>query len=132
MYLQIISAILLLLNKIFLIKSPKWLGWVCGILGVIFINIFYFRIIAEQKSNLWIMIVSNSALIFLMFYGLLVVLIKGKKILENLLEKYNIFFKIVVISITFIICIFLFIKLIKAELVIVQFIYSASVLFGTL
>lgn len=131
--LQIISAVLLLLNKWFLARSPKTLGWICGIVGVIILTIYlYIQMIFGHKANLWIMIINNLALIPLMFYGFMVVVAKEKSHLKSFLEKWNIAFKIIVISITLSVCLFLLIELISAELVIIQFIFTISSLSGTL
>ena len=70
--LQIVSALLLFLNKYF-IRRKKAIGWIYGIIGAIVITIyFYLQMVWQHKANLWIMVVLDIALVILMSYGYIV------------------------------------------------------------
>ncbi len=130
--LQIISALLLLLNKFYVFKQ-KTIGWTFGIWGTVAITIyFYLQMILQNIGNLWIMIVYDIALLFLMIYGYLVSSSIKNKHLYGVLKKWNLVFKISVISVTSITCFILLIQAVTAKLVLVQFFSVLGGLLGTL
>jgi hypothetical protein len=130
--LQILSAILLLLNKYFVFKR-KTIGWTFGIWGTIAITIyFYLQMILEDQGNLWIMIVYDVAIIFLMIYGYLVSVSDNNTHLAEIFKKHSLLFKVVIVSITFIVCLGLLVQAINANLVIIQFLSAVGGLAGTL
>ncbi len=130
--LQILSAILLLLNKYFVFKR-KTIGWTFGIWGTIAITIyFYLQMILEDRGNLWIMIVYDVALLFLMSYGYFVSISDTSIRLREMFKKYSLLFKIAVVSITFIVCLGLLVQAINANLVIIQFLSAVGGLAGAL
>ncbi len=132
--LQILSALLLLLNKFYVYKK-KTVGWVFGIWGTIVISIyFYLQMVLQDRGNLWIMIVYDGALLFLMIYGYLVsVTAKSKNVrLNEHLKKWNLRFKITISSLTITVCLFMLIQAITANLVVVQFLSAVGGLLGTL
>lgn len=129
---QIISAILLLLNKIYL-RQKKAISWIYGIVGMIMLAVyFYLQMILQHKENLWILIVLNIALVALMSYGYLVAMAENSHNLKRILKNWNIIFKIIVIIITISVCSLLLVKAINSQLVIAQFIFAVTVLVGTL
>ncbi|MCE9585527.1 nicotinamide mononucleotide transporter [Candidatus Nomurabacteria bacterium] len=130
--LQIISALLLLLNKYFVFKK-KTIGWSLGILGTITITIyFYLQMVLEDRGNLWIMVVYDVALIFIMIYGYLVSSSVKKHNLNKVLKKWNLIFKIVIFTITTVVCIFFLIQAINENLVLIQFFSVLGGLVGTI
>ncbi|HRH30980.1 MAG TPA: nicotinamide mononucleotide transporter [Candidatus Paceibacterota bacterium] len=129
--LQIISALLLLLNKYY-VRKKKTIGWSLGIWGTVSITIyFYLQMVLQNKGNLWIMIVYDIALICLMIYGYLLSSSKNNK-LSNLLRKWNVVFKFVVSFVTIVVCVFLLIQAVSANLIVIQFLSAIGGLVGTL
>lgn len=132
--LQILSALLLLFNKIFVFKK-KTIGWTFGIFGVIVITIyFYLQMILEHKPDLWIMIVYDCALFVLMVYGYIVTHSNEQVKLRKTLLRYGVAFKAIVVSITTFVCLFLLAKAAGADkmLKVVQFFSAIFGLIGTL
>lgn len=132
--LQIISALLLLLNKIFVFKK-KTIGWTFGIFGTIVISIyFYLQMVLEHKPDLWIMIVYDCALLVLMVYGYIVNHSNHQIKFKKTLVRYGVAFKVVVVSITTFVCLFLLAKAAGADktLKVVQFLSAVFGLIGTL
>ncbi len=130
--LQILSALLLLLNKFYVYKK-KTIGWTFGIWGTVSITIyFYLQMVLQHKLNLWIMVVYDIALLFLMIYGYLVSSSFHNSFLSEKLKRWDLLFKSLVVSITGLVCLVLMIKAINAELVIVQFLSAVGGLIGTL
>ncbi len=159
--LQIISSILLLLQKIFMILKEDIISkssflkkltsilpinawaWIVGIFGIIALSAcLYLQTIIENRSDLWIMVFSNSASAPIMCYALLVVLAKEGSSWKGFLEKWNITFKIIMIILTISVCIMLFIRAFTVDLdvlsvkqrvsLILQLALSATSLLGTL
>lgn len=130
--LEVVSALLLLLNKIF-VRKKKTIGWVFGILGTIMVTLFfYLQMVWEHKGNLWIMVVYDIALFFLMVYGYLVSSSVKNPPREAFLKKWNVVFKLIVVSITTLVCLIFLIQAITANLVFVQFFGALGGLVGTL
>jgi len=130
--LQVVSALLLLLNKFYVFKK-RTIGWTFGILGTVTITAyFYLQMTLEHKLNLWIMIVYDVALFFLMIYGYLVSHSVKNIHLNEILKKWNVPFKVVVVSLTIMVCSFLLKKAITADLVVEQFLSAVGGLVGTL
>lgn len=131
--LEIISALLLLLNKIFLRTRNKIIGWMFGICGSIAVTLFfYLQMVLEHKGDLWIMVVYDFALFFLMVYGCLVSFSVTNPRRGNFLKKWNLVFKSIVVSITTIVCFLLLIQALTADLIFVQFLGALCGLLGTL
>ena len=130
--LQIVSALLLLLNKIF-VYLDKAIGWIFGALGAFVINFyFYFQMTREHKQNLSLMFVLDIALIILMMYGYLVARSETGEKLKEFLKKWNILFKTIVTIITISVCTLFLIETVASKLMIVQFVFAIGSLFGTL
>lgn len=130
--LQIISATLLLLNK-FYVQKKNVIGWAYGILGTIAIALyFYFQMIVQHKTNLWIMVMFNIVLVPLMSYGYFVARTKKDSLWAKRLRKYNVPFKFLVMVITISVCSVFLVKAIVSQLIILQFIFACTLLFGTL
>lgn len=129
---QIISAVFLLLNKIYL-RQKKAISWIYGIIGMIILAIyFYLQMILQHKENLWILIILNIALVVLMSYGYLVAMAENSHNLKKILKDWNVIFKIIVVTITLLVCSLLLIQAINSQLVIAQFIFAVTILVGTL
>ena len=125
--LQIISALLLFLNKYY-VRREKAIGWIYGILGAIAITIyFYFQMILQHKENLWIMVVLDIALVFLMSYGYLIAAEK-----KGIFKKWNVLVKAIIVSITIFVCMLLLFEALTSKLVLVQFFFAITLMFGTL
>lgn len=130
--LQIISALLLLLNKYYVFKK-KTIGWTFGILGTVAITIyFYLQMIWEDKGNLWILVVYDCALLVLMIYGYLLSSTAHNFGLSKVLKKWNLVFKIGVAAITITICLVLLFQALTANLIVIQFLSAIGGLIGTL
>lgn len=130
--LQVLSALLLLLNKFFVFQK-KTIGWILGMFGTVAITIyFYIQMTFEHKGNFWIMIVYDIALFFLMMFGYIISLSKANVILNNKLKKWNVPFKVVTVTITICVCFFLLLQALTANLVMIQFLSSFGGLMGTL
>lgn len=132
--LQILSALLLLFNKIFVFKK-KTIGWTFGILGTIVVTIyFYLQMVLENKLNLWVMIVYDCALFLLMVYGYLTTHSNEELRLRKSLMRYNLTFKIVVVTLTLLVCSFLVIRATNADtsLMVIQLFSAVFGLVGTL
>lgn len=132
--LQVLSALLLLLNK-FYVYRKKTVGWIFGIFGTVAITIyFYLQMILENRGNLWIMIVYDVALLFLMIYGYLVSSsAKNKDVrLNDFLKKWNLRFKITISALTTAVCLFMLVQALTANLVVIQFLSAVGGLLGTL
>jgi hypothetical protein len=130
--LQIVSALLFLLNKFYVYKK-KTIGWIFGIFGTIVIAIyFYLQMIWQHRGNLWIMIVYDIALFFLMVYGYLVLSSIKNVQLNIFLKRWNLLFKIIVVLITFITCLILLFQAINEQLIFLQFFSTLGGLIGTL
>ena len=130
--LQILSAVLFFLNKIY-VRQKKAIGWIYGIIGAIVITIyFYLQMILQHKANLWIMIVLDIALVFLMLYGYLVAKSKKGTKFKEYLEKRNLLFKSIIVAIIIFVCTLLLIEAITSQLVIIQFFFAILTMFGTL
>ncbi len=130
--LQILSALLLFLNK-FYVRRKKAIGWIYGILGAIVITVyFYLQMVLQHKANLWIMVVMDIALVILMTYGYLVNRSEKGDKLKDLLKKWNVLFKTIVIIVTIVVCGLFLIEAISSDLVILQFVFAVGSLFGTL
>lgn len=130
--LQIFSALLLLFNKVFVYKK-KTIGWILGILGAVFVTIyFYFQMLLQHNLNLWIMIIYDIALFFLMVYGCLVSTSKQNPKLHSFLEKNGLTFKIIVATLTIAVCSYLLIEAMLAKIIVVQFFSALGGLVGTL
>lgn len=131
-FLQILSALLLLLNKIF-VRRKKTIGWVFGIWGTVAITIyFYLQMKLGLQENLWIMVVYDISLIFLMIYGYIVSSSHTSEKRKQLIKKWNVHFKITVVSITIIVCAYFLYSAITAQLVFIQFLSAVGGLAGTL
>jgi hypothetical protein len=130
--LQILSALLLLLNKFFVFQK-KTIGWILGMFGTIAITIyFYIQMTFENKGNFWIMIVYDIALFFLMAFGYIIALSKNNAVINSLLQKWSVPFKVITVTITVGVCSFLLLQALTANLVIIQFLSSVGGLMGTL
>lgn len=130
--LQILSALLLLLNKFYLRKKNP-IGWLYGIFGATIIAIyFYLQMVLENKPNLWILVVFDIALIVLMFYGYLVAKTSSLKKLQTIFKKFGLLFKVLVIFLSICVSAFLFIQSSRSTLVFSQFIFASATLFGAL
>lgn len=130
--LQIFSALLLFLNKYY-VRKKKAIGWIFGVLGAIVITIyFYLQMKLQHKANLWIMVVLDIALVVLMTYGYLIARAKDGNRIKDLLKKWNVLFKGIVLIVTVFVCVLLLIQAITAQLVVIQFIFAVTSLFGTL
>ncbi|MCX6757519.1 MAG: hypothetical protein NTZ44_01385 [Candidatus Nomurabacteria bacterium] len=130
--LQILSSIFLLANKYFWLKR-KPSGWIHGIIGMIILTVcLYIQMVFKNESNLWIMIVSNLTAIPVMMYGYLIAVTKNGSRFENLLNRWNLTFKIIVIVLTFFVCILILIEAITTSLLIIQFILTSMASIGTL
>lgn len=130
--LEVVSALLLLLNKIF-VRKKKTIGWVFGMFGTVMVTIyFYLQMVLENRGNLWIMVVYDVALFFLMIYGYLVSSSVKNPPRVAFLKKWNVVFKLIVVSITTVVCLIFLIQAITADLVFVQFLGALGGLIGTL
>lgn len=130
--LQILSALLLFLNKYY-VRQKKAIGWVYGILGAIIITFyFYLQMVWQHKANLWIMVVLDIALVILMSYGYLIAVANEGDRIKDLLKRWNVLFKSVVIILTIFVCSLFLIEAIASNLVIIQFIFAVGSMFGTL
>lgn len=130
--LEIISALLLLLNKIF-VRKKKTIGWTFGIWGTIFVSLFfYLQMVWEHKGNLWIMVVYDIALFLLMVYGYMVASSVNNPKRKDFLKKWNLEFKLSVCFLTAGVCVFLLIKAITADMIFIQFLGTLCGLVGTL
>jgi hypothetical protein len=130
--LQILSALLLFLNK-FYVRRKKAIGWVYGILGAIVVTVyFYLQMVLQHQSNLWIMVVMDIALVILMTYGYIVNRSKKGDRFKDLLKKWNVLFKTIVIIVTILVCGLFLVEAISSSLVILQFVFAVGSLSGTL
>lgn len=130
--LQIISALLLLFNKIFVYKK-KTIGWIFGMIGAVVVTIyFYCQMLLQHNLNLWIMIIYDIALFFLMVYGCLVSASKQYPKLHSFLEKNGLVFKAIVAILTIVVCTYLLIEAMLAKIIVVQFLSALGGLVGTL
>ncbi len=130
--LQIISALLLLLNKYYLRKNNS-IGWIYGIFGATIVNIyFYLQMVLENKSSLWILIIFDFALIILMVYGYLVAKTNSYKNLQAFFKRFGLLFKIVVVILSISVSAFLFVQSSRSALIFSQFVFASTALFGTL
>ncbi len=130
--LQLVSALLLFLNK-FYVRRKKAIGWIYGILGAAVITLyFYLQMVLQHKANLWIMVVLDIALVVLMTYGYLIARSKDGGNVKNLLKKWNVLFKTFVLIITIFVCSLFLIEALTSILVLTQFIFALCSLFGTL
>jgi len=69
MILQISSAVLMFLNKVFVFQK-KPVGWMLGIIGTIILTLYFLlQMWFEHKMNLWILVVMDGSLVVLMTYG---------------------------------------------------------------
>lgn len=130
--LQIISALLLLLNKYFVLKD-KAIGWIYGALGAAVITVyFYLQMVFEHKSHLWIMVVLDIALIVNMMYGyFMATSIEGSQT-QCFLKKWNVPIKAVVLVVSVSVCLMFLMRAFSAQLVMNQFLFAIASLFGTL
>lgn len=130
--LQVLSALLLLLNKYF-VRKNKAIGWILGIVGTLCITAyFYLQMIFDPEKNLWIMVIYDLALVVLMVYGYLVARSKKDERMMKLLLKQNFAIKLPVIGLTIVVCVYLLIQAITAQLIVVQFLSAVGGLTGTL
>jgi hypothetical protein len=130
--LQIISALLLLLNKFYVFKK-KTIGWTFGIWGTVAIIIyFYLQMVLQNKGNLWIMVVYDCALLLLMVYGYLLSSGTNNFGLRKILSRWDLPFKFGIVTITTVVCIFLLSQALTANLIVLQFLCAAGGLIGTL
>lgn len=130
--LQLCSALLLFLNKYFVLKG-KAIGWIYGALGAAVITIyFYLQMVFEHKSHLWIMVVFDIALIVNMMYGYFMASSIEGSVTQDFLKKWNIPIKAVVLIVSLSVCLMLLIQALSAHLVINQFFFAVASLFGTL
>ncbi len=131
--LQIISALLLLLNKFFVFRK-KTIGWTFGIWGTIAITLyFYLQMILLHKGDLWIMIVYDIALFFLMVYGYLISSSTTSIALKVWLKKHGLKIKKIIASVTTIVCLFLLYRASQTtSILVVQLLGAVTGLIGTL
>lgn len=88
--------------------------------------------VMQHKGNLWIMIAYDIALFFLMIYGYLISSSVKQTKLHIVLEKNALLFKSIVVGITLVVCAYLLMEAIHANLVVTQFLSALGGLIGTL
>lgn len=129
--LQLLSALLLFLNK-FYIRRKKPIGWVFGIVGAIIIAIYFYLQMILQNKNLWILVIHVIALVALQTYGYFIARSKEGGELKTILKKWDKLFKGIVLVITIFFCLMFLIEALAATLVLTQFVFAVFTLFGTL